>query len=62
MSDDENVFKAFSDFGADDIRPEAEVSRRMLRRLKDIETQPPQGPFPLLHGRRWHPASSHTPS
>lgn len=41
---EENVFKAFSDFGTQDIRPEAEISRRMLRRLQDIENPTTTGP------------------
>lgn len=38
------VFKAFSDFGFDDIPAEAAVSRRMLRRLADIDNSTTPGP------------------
>ncbi|MCX2933538.1 hypothetical protein ORI20_25010 [Mycobacterium sp. CVI_P3] len=31
------VFKAFNEFGVEDIPAEAEISQRMLRRLEDIE-------------------------
>ena len=37
MTSDDPVFKAFSDFGIDDLPAEAAVSRRMLRRLEDID-------------------------
>jgi hypothetical protein len=41
---EQNVFKAFSDFGTEDIRPEAEISRRMLSRLENIENPTTAGP------------------
>ena len=44
MTSDDPVFKAFSDFGIDDIPAEAAVSRRMLRRLEDIDNSTTQGP------------------
>jgi hypothetical protein len=37
MTSDDPLFKAFSDFGIDDLPAEAAVSRRMLRRLEDID-------------------------
>lgn len=37
MTVNEKKFKAFSDFSIDDISPHAEISRRMLRRLEDID-------------------------
>jgi len=40
---DEN-FKAFSDFDTDDIPPHADISRRMLERLRDIEDATTHGP------------------
>ena len=43
MSEDD-LFKAFSDFGTEDIRPDAQISQRMLRRLKDIEDPVTEGP------------------
>jgi hypothetical protein len=44
---DENVFKAFSAFGADDIPAEAEISRRMIKRLSDTEDSTIAGPVTL---------------
>jgi hypothetical protein len=44
MAGNETKFKAFSDFGIDDIPRHAEVSRRMLRRLEDIENATTSGP------------------
>lgn len=44
MTSDYPVFKAFSDFGIDDVPAEAAVSRRMLRRLEDIENSTTPGP------------------
>ncbi|MCW2650390.1 MAG: hypothetical protein QOE41_4051 [Mycobacterium sp.] len=38
------VFKAFNDFGVDDLPPQAEISRRMLRRLEDIDNATTAGP------------------
>ena len=38
------VFKAFNDFGIDDTPLEAVISRRMLRRLKDIDDATTAGP------------------
>lgn len=44
MTSDDSVFKAFSNFGIDDIPAEAAVSRRMLRRLEDIDNATIPGP------------------
>lgn len=44
MTSDDPVFKAFSDFGIDDVPAEAAVARRMLRRLKDIDNATTPGP------------------
>jgi hypothetical protein len=37
MTSDEPTFKPFSSFGFDDLPVEAVISRRMLRRLEDID-------------------------
>jgi len=37
MTVNEPVFKAFNDFGIDDMPAQAEISPRMLRRLEDID-------------------------
>ncbi|ETZ43802.1 hypothetical protein L837_3924 [Mycobacterium avium MAV_061107_1842] len=55
------MFKAFSDFGFDDIPAEAAVSRRMLRRLADIDNSTTPARLPRLRGPPWRPASSHMP-
>jgi len=39
------VFKAFNDFDLDDMPAQADISRRMLRRLEGID-----------HRRSWHPS------
>jgi hypothetical protein len=44
MTSDDPVFKAFSDFGIDDLPADAAVSRRMLRRLEDIDNSTTPGP------------------
>jgi hypothetical protein len=44
MTTDDLGFKAFSDFGIDDIPAEAAVSRRMFRRLEDIDNSTTPGP------------------
>jgi hypothetical protein len=44
MTSDDPLFKAFSDFGIDDLPAEAAVSRRMLRRLEDIDNSTTPGP------------------
>jgi hypothetical protein len=44
MTSEDPVFKAFNDFGIDDIPTEAVVSLRMLRRLKDIDDVDTVGP------------------
>ena len=38
------MFKAFKNFDLDDMPPGAAISRRMLRRLKDIDDQTSGGP------------------
>ncbi|MDG4663660.1 hypothetical protein [Mycobacterium sp. 236(2023)] len=43
-SDDDRIFKAFTDFGIDDIEEHASVSRRMLKRLSDIDDGATPGP------------------
>lgn len=44
MTFNDPVFKAFNDFGLDDMPPQAEISRRMLRRLEDIDDATSAGP------------------
>ncbi|BBY36341.1 hypothetical protein MMAN_04750 [Mycobacterium mantenii] len=44
MTSDDTVFRAFSDFGIDDLPAEATVSRRMVRRLEDIDNSTTPGP------------------
>jgi hypothetical protein len=44
MTFDDPIFKAFNDFSIDDMLPEAVVSQRMLRRLKDIDDADTSGP------------------
>jgi hypothetical protein len=44
MTVSDPVFKAFNDFGIDDMPPEADISRRMLRRLEDIDNATTAGP------------------
>jgi len=44
MTSEEPRFKAFSSFGIDDMPPEAVTSRRMLRRLEDIDNATTAGP------------------
>ena len=38
------IFKAFNTFDLDDMPPQAAISRRMLRRFKDIDSQTTGGP------------------
>jgi hypothetical protein len=38
------VFKAFNDFDLDDMSAQADISRRMLRRLEDIDNSTAAGP------------------
>jgi hypothetical protein len=47
MTINEPRFKAFSDFGIGDVPRHAEISRRMLRRLEDIEKETTPGPVTL---------------
>jgi hypothetical protein len=44
MTSEDPVFRAFSDFDIDDIPADAAVSRRMLRRLEDIDNSTTPGP------------------
>ncbi|WP_297593713.1 hypothetical protein [Mycobacterium sp.] len=44
MPSDEPTFKAFSNFGIDDLPLEAVISQRMLRRLEDIDNATSAGP------------------
>jgi len=44
MTNENPVFKAFNDFGVDDMDPDASISRRMLRRLDDIDDANIAGP------------------
>jgi hypothetical protein len=44
MTSDDLAFKSFSDCGIDDIPAEAAISRRMLRRLEDIDDATTAGP------------------
>jgi len=38
------VFKAFNDFDLDDLPAQADISRRILRRLEDIDNSTTAGP------------------
>jgi hypothetical protein len=44
MTSEDPVFRAFSDFDINDIPADAAVSRRMLRRLEDIDNSTTPGP------------------
>jgi hypothetical protein len=44
MTSDDPTFKPFSGFGFDDLPLEAVISRRMLRRLEDIDDATTAGP------------------
>jgi hypothetical protein len=44
MTSDDLAFKPFSDFGIDDLPAEAAISRRMVRRLEDIDNATAAGP------------------
>ena len=44
MTFNDPVFKAFNDFDIDDMLPQADISRRMLRRLEDIDNATTAGP------------------
>lgn len=44
MTFNDPVFKAFNDFDIDDMLPQADISRRMLRRLEDIDNSTTTGP------------------
>ena len=44
MTFNDPVFKAFNDFDIDDMLPQADISRRMLRRLEDIDNSTTAGP------------------
>jgi hypothetical protein len=38
------IFKAFNDFGINEMPAHADISRRMLRRLEDIDNSTTAGP------------------
>ena len=44
MTFSDPVFKAFNDFDIDDMPAQADISRRMLRRLEDIDNSTTAGP------------------
>ena len=44
MTFNDPVFKAFNDFRIDDMPAQADISRRMLRRLEDIDNASTAGP------------------
>ena len=44
MTVNDPVFKAFNDFGIDDMPPQAEISQRMVRRLENIDNATAAGP------------------
>ena len=44
MTFNDPVFKAFNDFDLDDMPAQADISRRMLRRLEDIDNSTTGGP------------------
>jgi hypothetical protein len=44
VTTDDPAFKSFNDFGIGDLPTEAAVSRRMLRRLEDIDNADTAGP------------------
>jgi len=55
------AFKAFNDFRIDDMPAQADISRRMLRRLEDIDNASTAGPTARPRAQPWRPASSHMP-
>lgn len=63
MTFNDPIFKAFNDFGIDDMPAQADISRRMLRRLEDIDNATMLSPALPARPRAqpWQPASSHTP-
>ena len=61
MTFNDPVFKAFNDFDIDDMLPQADISRRMLRRLEDIDSSTTAGPTARPRAQPWQPASGHTP-
>ncbi len=44
MTFNDPVFKAFNDFDLDDLPAQADISRRILRRLEDIDNSTTAGP------------------
>jgi hypothetical protein len=44
MTTSEPDFKAFNDYGVEDIHPRASISRRMLERLEEIDDDTAAGP------------------
>ena len=61
MTFNDPVFKAFNDFDLDDMPAQADISRRMLRRLEDIDNATPPALLARPRAQPWQPASSHTP-
>ena len=45
MTFNDPVFKAFNDFDIDDMLRQADIFRRMLRRLEDIDNSTTAGPL-----------------
>ena len=50
MTFNDPVFKAFNDFRIDDMPVQADISRRMLRRLEDIDNASTAGLAPAARG------------
>ena len=44
MTFNDPIFKAFNDFGINEMPAQADISRRMLRRLEDIDNSTTAGP------------------
>ena len=61
MTFNDPAFKAFNDFRIDDMPAQADISRRMLRRLEDIDNASTAGPTAPAARSTGKPASSHTP-
>jgi hypothetical protein len=53
------IFKAFNDFRIEDMPAQADISRRMLRRLEDIDNASTAGPTAPAARAVRQPASSH---
>ena len=61
MTFNDPVFQPFNDFDLDGMPAQADISRRMLRRLEDIDNASTAGPTAPAARAHWQPASSHTP-